>query len=153
MAALKAMTQWFPLDKLPLVNGIVVASGGVGALVATAPTEWAVEAIGWRAVFFVLAGATVVAAVIIFAVVPDRKRTTDTPEETLGQAMGKLGVIFKSRAFWRIAPAVARGASWRFRDYGRGRGCGMWPDCPRTRRHRCCCSLPSPWWPGRSVLA
>lgn len=107
MAALKAMTQWFPLDKLPLVNGIVVASGGVGALVATAPTEWAVEAIGWRAVFFVLAGATVVAAVIIFAVVPDRKRTTDTPEETLGQAMGKLGVIFKSRAFWRIAPAVA----------------------------------------------
>ncbi|EKV32212.1 Major facilitator superfamily [Caenispirillum salinarum AK4] len=107
MAALKAMTQWFPLDKLPVVNGIVVASGGVGALAATAPTEWAVEAIGWRPVFGVLALATVAAAVILWAVVPDRKRPADVPEETLPQALGKLGVIFKSRAFWRVAPAVA----------------------------------------------
>lgn len=107
MAALKAMTQWFPLDKLPLVNGIVVASGGVGALAATSPTEWAVEVIGWRGVFLVLAGATVAAAVIIMTVVPNRNRVSSTPEESLPQALAKLGVIFKSRAFWRVAPAVA----------------------------------------------
>lgn len=107
MAALKAMTQWFPLEKLPLVNGIVVASGGVGALAATSPTEWVVEAVGWRPVFGVLAVVTIAAAVILVAAVPDRKRSANVPDETLSQALGKLAVIFKSRAFWRVAPAVA----------------------------------------------
>lgn len=105
MAALKAMTQWFPLEKLPLVNGIVVASGGVGALAATAPTEWAVSVIGWRPVFGILAAATLVAAALLVTVVPERR--TAGQSESLREAVGKLGVIFRSRAFWRVAPAVA----------------------------------------------
>lgn len=105
MAALKAMTQWFPLDKLPLVNGIVVASGGVGALAATAPTELAVDIVGWRGVFGVLAVLTLAAAAVLFTIVPDRPAAG--PRESLRESVGKLGVIFRSRAFWRVAPAVA----------------------------------------------
>ena len=48
MASLKAMVEWFPRDKLPLANGFIMASGGLGAIAATAPTEFVVSAVGWR---------------------------------------------------------------------------------------------------------
>ncbi|GAA0593379.1 MFS transporter [Caenispirillum bisanense] len=105
MSALKSMTQWFPVEKLPLVNGIVVASGGLGALAATAPTELIVDAVGWRPVFWGLAAATLLCAVILLLVVPEKKRVGSA--ESLGSSLRTLGAIFRSRAFWRIAPAVA----------------------------------------------
>lgn len=105
MSALKSMTQWFPLEKLPLVNGIVVASGGLGALAATAPTELAVDWVGWRPVFWALAAATLACAVILVAVVPDKRR--EGPRESIVDSLRTLAAIFRSRAFWRIAPAVA----------------------------------------------
>ena len=39
MAAFKAFTQWFPPERLPLINGIIMASGGLGALTATLPVQ------------------------------------------------------------------------------------------------------------------
>ncbi|SOD99142.1 Predicted arabinose efflux permease, MFS family [Caenispirillum bisanense] len=105
MSALKSMTQWFPLEKLPLVNGIVVASGGLGALAATAPTELIVDAVGWRPVFWGLAAVTLACAVILVVVVPEKRR--EGAHESLIDSLRTLGAIFRSRAFWRIAPAVA----------------------------------------------
>jgi len=43
MAAFKAFVDWFPADKLPLTNGIQMASGGLGALVATTPVQAALQ--------------------------------------------------------------------------------------------------------------
>jgi MFS family permease len=43
MAAFKAFVEWFPRRQLPLINGIQMASGGLGALSATAPVEYAVD--------------------------------------------------------------------------------------------------------------
>ena len=39
MAAFKAFVMWFPAHQLPLINGIQMTSGGLGALSATAPVE------------------------------------------------------------------------------------------------------------------
>ncbi|MEL0144815.1 MAG: MFS transporter, partial [Alphaproteobacteria bacterium] len=78
MGAFKAMSEWFPADRLPLMNGFVVAFGGLGALVATAPTEALVAEVGWRGGFWGLSVATVLVAVLIFFVVPERQRAGST---------------------------------------------------------------------------
>jgi len=41
MAAIKAFTLWFPHHQWPRINGLHLAAGGVGALSATWPVEFA----------------------------------------------------------------------------------------------------------------
>jgi len=105
MGSFKAMSEWFPMDRLPLMNGLVVAFGGLGAMVATAPTEALVAEIGWRSGFIALAIATALVAVAIWFVVPERVR--EGASEPLMVRIGGLKGIFTSRAFWRIAPLSA----------------------------------------------
>jgi predicted MFS family arabinose efflux permease len=103
MGAFKAMVEWFPRDRLPLMNGLIVASGGLGAMVATAPTEAIVSAVGWRYGFVALAVATVAAALLLWFVVPERDR-----RPVAGAApTGGMRTIYASRVFWRVAPLSA----------------------------------------------
>lgn len=111
MAAFKAFVDWFPADKLPLTNGIQMASGGLGALVATAPVQAALEITDWRGVFLVLAGTTFLVALSVLLLVPEKPRETDT--SSLADQLGGLKGIFKSPLFWKIAPlTVASQASF-----------------------------------------
>jgi len=52
---IKAFTLWFPLPRLPLLNGVYLAVGGIGSLSATAPAEAFIEPFGWRVLFYGLA--------------------------------------------------------------------------------------------------
>jgi MFS family permease len=110
MAAFKAFTQWFPADRLPLVNGIQMISGGVGALAATTPVELALKVTDWRGVFLVVAALTVVAALCIFLVVPEKEGGRSG--ESLGQQLAGIRTVFTSPTFRRIAPwaVAAQGA-------------------------------------------
>jgi MFS family permease len=110
MAAFKAFTLWFPPERLPLANGIQMISGGVGALAATTPVELSLKLTDWRGVFLILAGATVVAAVCVFLIVPEKE---DAPSgETLREQLAGVRRVFTSKIFWIIAPwAVAAQAS------------------------------------------
>jgi predicted MFS family arabinose efflux permease len=105
MGSFKAMSEWFPMDRLPLMNGLVVAFGGLGAMVATAPTEALVAEIGWRYGFVALSIATALAALAIWFIVPERARAGSS--EPLSVRIGGLKGVFNSRAFWRIAPLAA----------------------------------------------
>ena len=58
MAALKAITQWFPESRWPVVNGCFLAMGGLGAMSATAPVEALLQVTDWRGIFVGLAAAT-----------------------------------------------------------------------------------------------
>jgi predicted MFS family arabinose efflux permease len=108
MASLKGFTQWFPYERLPLVNGLLLGFGGLGALVATSPVEWLLHHTGWRSIFLILAGATLLSAAVIFFVMPDRKTAPGAhPPESLKQQIGAIRTIFKSPKFWSIAPASA----------------------------------------------
>ena len=103
MAAFKAIRLWFPEDRLPLVNGIQMASGGLGALTATAPIEFALQLTDWRGVFLILAALTVAVALLVFTLVPERAAPSGT-SETLGEAIGGIGTIYTNADFWRLAP-------------------------------------------------
>ena len=102
MAAFKAFVMWFPAPQLPLINGIQMTSGGLGALSATAPIEFLLGIMDWRSVFVLLALATLAVALVVFFVVPDK--TEAQPPESLRPQLAGIGEVFSSPVFWRIAP-------------------------------------------------
>ncbi len=102
MASLKTFVLWFPAQRLPAINGWVMAAGGLGALMATAPVEWALELTSWRGVFKGLAILTLIMAGVILLVVPD-KPTSSHGADWRAQWRG-IVEIYTSRFFWRLAP-------------------------------------------------
>lgn len=112
MAGLKAIVTWFPKDRTAFVNGAMIMLGSLGAVTATAPTDWLMNWIGWRSLFEVLTVATLVTAGLIYFVVPERSQSSKnsvTSEKSL-----TLRSIFSDPRFVRIAPlsATCIGSSW-----------------------------------------
>ncbi len=101
MASFKAFSVWFPRERLPSLNAAVMVAGSLGALSATTPLSIAVPVLGWRGVFFVLAGLALAAAVGIFST-PERAQASSG--ETFGQQFAALSGIVRSPVFWRYAP-------------------------------------------------
>lgn len=104
MAALTAIVQWFPPARWPLINGLFMGLGGLGGLAATSPLEMALHVMDWRAVFLVLAAATVAVSAWIGFTVPDRPATA--APVPLGEQFRGYLVIARSREAWRITPIV-----------------------------------------------
>ena len=102
MAAFKSYVIWFPANILSRINGFQMAAGGLGALAATRPVEWALGMTDWRGVFIILAAISFAAAFIVFFIVP---KSTNRPEpETMNVQIQGILKVFKSPVFWRIAP-------------------------------------------------
>lgn len=102
MAAFTAYVIWFPKERLPLINGVQVAVGGLGALTGTAPVEATLQVTDWRGVFTVLAVLTLAAAAAIFFVVPDRR--AKGAGASLKDQLRGIVRVYTSPFFWRIAP-------------------------------------------------
>jgi predicted MFS family arabinose efflux permease len=105
MSGFKAVVLWVPEPRRALANAFVMSFGALGLLTATAPTELAVQAIGWRMVFLVLAAITFGVALIILTVVPERESARST--ETLVQQVRQLLGIYRDKAFLVLAPLLA----------------------------------------------
>ncbi len=104
MASFTAFRHFFPPGKLPMVTGLQMAAGGLGALGGTAPIEFALGFTDWRGVFLILAGIAAAASVTIWIMVP--KAGIRGEPEPLGQAVKGTISVFKSRLFWRLAPVT-----------------------------------------------
>ncbi len=104
LAAMKMFALWFPGQKLPLVNGLVLAAGGAGAMAASLPVHAMISLIGWRSMFLVLAAVTLLVALLIHVVVPER-RAPGAPV-TLADQLKGLRLILRSPAFRAAAPLV-----------------------------------------------
>mgnify|MGYP000535701933 FL=1 len=104
MAAFKSFVQWFPADRLPLANGLHMTAGGLGVLCASSPTAWLLETLAWRDLFWILAIATLLIAVIIFFVVPDKP--SPIAQVNLTSHIGGILHIFSDRYFWRVIPVT-----------------------------------------------
>lgn len=109
LAAFKAFALWFEKGRLPLVNGLVMACGSLGVMTASTPVQAVAAELGWRAVFDLLAGATLVVAAVVFLVVPERR--AEGEPRTLTDQVAGLKAIFSSPIFWAIAPLVATAQS------------------------------------------
>ncbi|BBK45451.1 MFS transporter [Allostella vacuolata] len=103
MASLKAITQWVPRERWPLVNGCFMAMGGLGALAATAPAEAMLHVVDWRGLFIGLAVLTGLSALLILLLVPDRPSTA---AGRLRDQFAAVGQIYRDPFFWRITPVA-----------------------------------------------
>jgi predicted MFS family arabinose efflux permease len=101
MGAIKAFTLWFPLSRLATLNGLYLATGGIGGLSATAPAEALIGPFGWRALFLGLFVLSLIASSLVFFVVPEKPLPGHG--QTLRAQIGGFKRIFASGAFWRIA--------------------------------------------------
>ena len=101
MGAFKAYSMTVPHERLPFVNGIHLAAGGLGALAAGAPAEFLIDFIGWRGLFLALAGLSLVAAATIAALGPPGHPSGVT--DTLGRQVRSVGRILSDRVFLRVA--------------------------------------------------
>ncbi len=74
MAAIKAITLWYPPERWGLITGFHMMAGGIGSMTATLPIQWSLSIISWQGLFFWLSGVCLVTAALLFAVVPERQR-------------------------------------------------------------------------------
>jgi predicted MFS family arabinose efflux permease len=110
MAGLKSIVMWFPRNRVAFVNGGMIMLGSLGAITATAPTDWLLTWFGWRSLFELLTIATLAVAGLIYFAVPESNEGSKRSVPS-----GKpLRSIFADPRFLRIAPlsATCIGSSW-----------------------------------------
>jgi MFS family permease len=103
MGAFKAFAQAFPPERQASLTGWIMASGSLGAFVAASPVEAALAAWGWRPLFGVLAGTTVLVATWLFVSVPE-PRPAAGPADGLSRQWQGVRSVLHSRRYWRFAP-------------------------------------------------
>lgn len=107
---LKALSQWFRKTEFATMNGLVLASGNLGAIVATTPLAWMAHLWGWRSSFLIIGGVTLGLALVTLLVIRDHNPTIESNhrEEPLSQeqktnAGGTALLILTSLRFWVLA--------------------------------------------------
>jgi predicted MFS family arabinose efflux permease len=110
MAAFKAYVMWFPGERIPLINGLQMTAGGLGAIAGTVPVEMVLGYTHWRGVFVIQAAMALAFAAAIYLVVP-RRRTSESAPETFKEQLAGVGRVFTSPFFWRIAPMTVASQS------------------------------------------
>ena len=104
MAAIKAITLWYPPERWGLITGFHMMAGGLGAMAATLPIQWSLSVISWQGLFFWLAGLCLVTSTILFVVVPERG--AGTAHGTLRDQFRITGIVLTNGFFWRIQPLL-----------------------------------------------
>lgn len=101
MSGFKANVLYWPPQRLVLMNGILLAAGGVGAAVATLPLQWALSFVDWRSAMTVLACVSVAVSLIILLAAPERG---GGGELALSDQLAGVRRVFRTGLFWRVMP-------------------------------------------------
>ena len=107
-AGLKALVLWFPGERVPLLNGLMVMLGALGAVTATLPADLLLDVMGWRELFGLFAGLSAASATLVYFVVPEAKLPAS------GAVLAGLKTVYADPRFWRVAPLSASciGTAW-----------------------------------------
>lgn len=105
MGALKGFAMWYPPERQSSMTGFIMAAGALGALTASAPVEAMLPFVGWRGVFWIIAGIAAAIAAWIFLSLPDE--AAHASRDTVGQALRSVGQIYASAGFLRFAGSAA----------------------------------------------
>ncbi len=99
--AFKALAQVFEIRRLPMVNGVVMAIGGLGGVAMGSPLSWLLTWTDWRSICLSLALLSVgVAAALWFGAPTDRQRSHQVT--LLSQFKGTWQIL-NNRSFWKLA--------------------------------------------------
>jgi predicted MFS family arabinose efflux permease len=107
MGSMVAISSWFSTQHFSSLSSILFTVGGVGTLLATTPLAMLSASIGWRGAFWLMAGVTLAAAVLLYSVVRDVPNDDYTREETspesLREVLRGLGAVLANRQLWHIS--------------------------------------------------
>ena len=123
-AGLKALVLWFPRDRVPLLNGLMIMLGALGAVTATLPAEFLLASMGWRGLFELLAMASAGCALVYYLVVPE----TPAPMPVAGGPAAEQFEDGLRRSTFLASAHFRRpvsGRLGRYRDCGRRHGSAM----------------------------
>ena len=104
MAAIKAITLWYPPERWGLITGFHMMAGGLGSMAATLPIQWSLSIISWQGLFFWLTGLCLATSAILFMTVPERD--PGGARGTLREQFRITGVVLTDGFFWRIQPLL-----------------------------------------------
>ncbi len=110
-AGMKALVVWFPRERVPMLSGLMVTLGAMGALTATLPADFLIGWVGWRGLFELLAIASAGCAFVIYLVVPEPPAVTPVAGQPAANGLSR---IYAEPRFWRLAPlsATCVGTAW-----------------------------------------
>ncbi len=110
-AALQAMAFTFPTHRLPMINGAVVAIGGLGGAVVGTPLSLMLDVITWRSASLWLAGLTVLVSMLLLFGVKDTGPLHSRKRPAMAEQLKGTWEIACSRLFWQILlfPSVVSG--------------------------------------------
>lgn len=108
--AMKAFSQWFREKEFATMTGLFLASGNLGAIVATTPLAWMSSVWGWRLSFLIIGGVTLGLALATFIFVRDHdtvkeSQSKESPLQS-GQSVTSWGStlsVLSSLRFWVLA--------------------------------------------------
>lgn len=106
MAGFTANAQWWPKQRIPVMNGWFMAMGSSGGLAATLPAQWAVGIVGWRGLFDIIGVVTIASAIWIALVLPDHP-SAGSRRSSIAEQLRDVARIWTAPFFWRVAPAGA----------------------------------------------
>ena len=110
MAAIKAITLWYPPERWGLITGFHMMAGGLGSMAATLPVEWSLSVVSWQGLFFWLAGICLATSAILFVVVPERALQPGAHSDkggTLVEQFRITGAVLTDGFYWRIQPLLS----------------------------------------------
>jgi MFS family permease len=79
--ALKSFSQWFRQKEFTTLTGLLMAIGNMGAIMATTPLAWTSKTWGWRMSFLLIAGVTLLLAVVTLVFTRDYKAVVSNTVE------------------------------------------------------------------------
>ena len=102
MAAFKANLLWWPIARLPLLNGVSLACGGIGAIAGSTPVAALLHVTDWRTLFLGMAALIFASsAALLLVTPPDPMRRGSAV--TVRDQVQVLRRILAHRQFWRVA--------------------------------------------------
>jgi MFS family permease len=104
VTSFKVYSLWFPQERLPLVNGLSLAAGGLGLMAGTSPVEAALGFVDWRGIYLIVGVLLLCSAALVPMLAPV-KQMPKTGLTLLEQFKG-LSDVVGSVAFWRVAPLM-----------------------------------------------
>lgn len=102
MAAFKVIVQWFPANKIPILNGIMMTFGGIGMMLSATPTHWLVTHTNWTIVNIGYGTLAILQGIVIYTLVPETEVAVE--KTTFYNQLNGLASIYRSPFFWKVAP-------------------------------------------------
>ena len=100
MAPLSGFRRWLDAPSLLRANSWMLMSGSLGMLASTLPVQWLLPLVGWRALFWGLAGLVFLSMLVIAVAVPKWLLKPHSSSD----APGGYAQVWTSRYFQKLSP-------------------------------------------------